>query len=210
MTGTSVNPSPPAHFCGQPCPPNDQFLPPHGAHFALNAHGKPAVEPDCGLQFNLSNSVGLVVCLIAEGAEVGVDVESRERADEILKLAPRVFSSNEQTQLHDLDEAEKLDRALSLWTLKESYIKARGMGLAIPLDKFSFVFGRAEEVTLEIDPSLKDDPARWRFGLLDRAGHRIAMMIETLASPGLEIYEIRPLLSPPKRVGESGVQWLPR
>ncbi len=184
-------------------------VPPEAWRFAVNAHGKPAVEPDCGLQFNLSNSVGLVVCLIAEGADVGVDVESRERAGEILKLAPRVFSAEEQAQLRDLDDAEKLDRALSLWTLKESYIKARGMGLALPLDKFSFVFGGDEGVQIEIDSSLEDDPVRWRFGLLDHAGHRIAMMVEQSLSIDLEIYEARPVLSSPKRVNVSGVRWFP-
>jgi 4'-phosphopantetheinyl transferase len=194
-------------------------VPPGAWRFTLNAHGKPGVEPDCGLQFNLSNSVGLVVCLLAEGAEVGVDVESSERAEDILKLAPRVFSASEQAQLHDLDDAGKLDHALSLWTLKESYIKARGMGLALPLDKFSFLFGGAAGVQLEIDPSLEDAPARWRFGLLDRAGHRIAMMVEAVmveavtvdrkAFPQLEIYEPRPVLSPPNRVNASGAQWFP-
>ena len=112
--------------------------------FSVNAHGKPAIEraseQDCGLHFNLSNSLGLVVCLVAEDVEVGVDVEPFERAEQILKLAPKVFSAAEQAQLAMLHEAEKLDRALSLWTLKESYIKARGMGLSLPLDKFSFLF----------------------------------------------------------------------
>jgi 4'-phosphopantetheinyl transferase len=144
-----------------------------------------------------------------------VDVESCERAEEILKLAPRVFSAKEQAQLHDLDEAEKPDRALSLWTLKESYIKARGMGLALPLDKFSFLFGGTAEVRLEIDPSLEDEPARWHFGLLDLAGHRISMMVEAVmvdrkVFPQLEIYEARPLLSLPKQVNASGAQWFPR
>lgn len=182
---------------------------PQDWQFTLNAHGKPAIEPDCGLQFNLSNSLGLVVCLIAEGAEVGVDVESRERAVEILKLAPRVFSPLELAQLNNLDDTEKQDRALSLWTLKESYIKARGMGLALPLDKFSFLFGGAAGVRLEIDPSLEDTPARWRFGLLDHAGHRIAMMVERSAGRELDLNEARPVLSHPNKVDASGAQWFP-
>ncbi len=97
--------------------------------FKLNGHGKPAVKPECGLHFNLSNSVGLVVCLVAEGTEVGVDVEPFERAGEVLKLAREVFSLAEQAQLESLEGAGKLNRALSLWTLKESHIKARGWGL---------------------------------------------------------------------------------
>jgi 4'-phosphopantetheinyl transferase len=181
--------------------------------FKVNAQGKPAVDcavhPDCGVHFNLSNSLGLVVCLVAEDAEVGVDVEPLERADQILKLAPEVFSAAEQAQLAALEGAEKLDRALSLWTLKESYIKARGMGLALPLDKFSFLFD-AEGIRLEIDGSLGDRPEHWRFCKLDHAGHRIAVMVEGADAGKLELLEARPILAPPVRVSVGKTQWFPR
>ena len=183
---------------------------PQAWRFKLNGHGKPALEPECGLHFNLSNSVGLVVCLVADGAEVGVDVEALERASQILKLAPEVFSDAEQAQLENLSEAGKLERALSLWTLKESYIKARGMGLALPLDKFSFLFGGAEGVRLEIDPSLGDAPERWGFCQLDYAGHRIAAMVERKAAGALEMWEARPVLAAPVRVSAGNVRWFPR
>ncbi len=181
--------------------------------FKVNAQGKPAVdcaaEGNRGLQFNLSNSLGLVVCLVAEGAEVGVDVEPLERSEQILKLAPQVFSAAEQAQLWALEGAEKLDRALSLWTLKESYIKARGMGLALPLDKFSFLF-EPDNIRLEMDASLGDRPERWRFCHLDHAGHRIAVMVERADGGELELLEARPILAPPVRVSVGGTQWFPR
>jgi 4'-phosphopantetheinyl transferase len=185
-------------------------LPARAWQFKLNEHGKPAVEPECGLRFNLSNSLGLVVCLVAEGAEVGVDVEPFERAEQILKLAPKVFSAAEQAQLENLEDAAKLDRALSLWTLKEAYIKARGMGLALPLEGFSFLFGGEKRIRLEIDSSLGDEGARWRFCQLDRAGHRIAAMVERKAAWDLEVLEARPVTSPPVRVNLGAVTWHPR
>ena len=49
------------------------------------------------------------------------------------------------------------------WTLKESYIKARGMGLSIPLDQFGFHFPGAAQVGIKIQPVLQDDAGRWRF-----------------------------------------------
>ena len=76
-----------------------------------------------------------------------MDVESFSRAEEIVPLAPRVFSAAERAQLDALPAAERPDRALSLWTLKEAYIKARGMGLSLPLQEISFLFegeGRTE------------------------------------------------------------------
>ncbi len=75
------------------------------------------------------------------GPEVGVDVEAFSRAEEIVPLAPKVFSLAEQEQLNALPAAERPHRALSLWTLKEAYIKARGMGLSLPLRGISFLFG---------------------------------------------------------------------
>jgi len=70
---------------------------------------------------------GLVVCLVAQGAEVGVDLESYERAGEIAELSERVFSPLELAQLEELHGSEKTNRALCLWTLKEAYLKAQGM-----------------------------------------------------------------------------------
>ena len=87
-------------------------LAPEAWQFSENAHGKPAVEPgECGLRFNVSNSDKLVVCLMAQGADVGVDVEPYERSAGILKLAGRVFSPAEQAQLEALGDAQRLDRA---------------------------------------------------------------------------------------------------
>ncbi len=189
-------------------------VPPQAWQFKLNAHGKPAIEPatnpDHGLRFNLSNSLGLVVCLVAEGADVGIDVEPFERAEQVLKLAPDVFSAAEQAQLEALPGTEKPDRALSLWTLKESYIKARGMGLTLPLDKFSFLFGGADGIQLKIDASLSDAPGRWRFCLLDHVGHRIAVMVEREGAGDLELLEARPIVAPPLSVSRGNVQWFPR
>jgi len=177
--------------------------------FTLNAHGKPSAEPGYGLNFNLSNSRDLVVCLIARGAEVGVDVEPFKRAKEIAEVAPRVFSPLELAQLETLPDSERLDRGLSLWTLKEAYIKARGMGLSLPLNKVSCVFGETEGIRLELDWCLSDESGRWRFCLLDHAGHRIALMVEKAADPELEIQETRPVLAAPARLPNCSARWFP-
>ncbi|MFM8333502.1 MAG: 4'-phosphopantetheinyl transferase family protein [Candidatus Methylumidiphilus sp.] len=155
--------------------------------FPRNAYGKPACDPDCGLRFNVSNTPNLVVCLVAQGREVGVDTEPCDRAADILALAPEVFSPLELAGLETLSALDKMDRALSLWTLKESYIKARGMGLSLPLDKFSFVFNSTTDIALVLDPCLEDKPKRWQFGLLAYAGHRIAFMHERIANVDLQL-----------------------
>ena len=184
-------------------------LPPEAWRFKLNEYGKPSVDAECGLRFNLSNSLGLVVCLIGEGAEVGVDVEPRSRADSIVEVAPRIFSPLELAQLDNLREDQRPERCLQLWTLKEAYIKARGMGLALPLDKFSFVFDGPEKIRLHLDPSLGDEPERWRFCLLEQAAHCIALMVENRSVPELHLWEARLLASPPMELPAGEPTWFP-
>jgi 4'-phosphopantetheinyl transferase len=202
-------------------------LPPDAWSFSFNPYGKPSPIPECGLRFSQSNSLELTVCLIArpgarapvhpgaaaalEGPEVGVDVESLARADEIVPLAARVFSAAERARLDALPAAERPDRALSLWTLKEAYIKARGMGLSLPLQEISFLFDDPQAIRFEVAPEVDDDPGRWRFCRLDHAGHRIALAVEAAAAPepeiALEIFEVRPPLEPPSRLALGSPAW---
>ena len=202
--------------------------------FSFNPYGKPSAIPECGLRFNQSNSLELAVCLVArpvtlcrtsrrccrgvaaEVASVGVDVESLARAEEIVPLAARVFSAAERAQLDALPAAERPDRALSLWTLKEAYIKARGMGLSLPLQEISFLFDGpnadgSDAIRFEVAPGVDDDPGRWRFCRFDHAGHRIALAVEAAAAPGpeiaLEVFEVRPPLGPPARLALGSPAW---
>jgi 4'-phosphopantetheinyl transferase len=184
-------------------------LPPEAWRFQLNSYGKPAIYPDFGLRFNLSNSPGLVVCLIAQKIEVGVDAEPFDRAAKIAEVGGEVFSSLEITQLEALRGREQLDCALSLWTLKESYIKARGIGLSLPLQEFSFLLGGSEGVQLKVDPRLDDNAGRWRFCLLNQAKHRIALAVEHMHNSQIQRWEARPLVAAPRALPSGGERWYP-
>ncbi|MGA8670935.1 MAG: 4'-phosphopantetheinyl transferase superfamily protein [Terracidiphilus sp.] len=184
-------------------------LAPEAWRFQVNAYGKPSPDPECGLRFNLSNSPGLVVCLIAHGNEVGVDLEPYEHAGEIARLSETAFSPLELAQLEELHGSEKTDWALSLWTLKEAYLKARGMGLSLPLNKFSFLFGRPAGIRLELNPCLEDEAERWRFCLLDRAGHRIAIAVDRADAFDLQFFETRPPLAAAIRIARGREVWYP-
>jgi 4'-phosphopantetheinyl transferase len=187
---------------------------PEDWRFEAGEHGKPAIASDMvgramGLSFNLSNSLGLVVCAVSHGAEIGVDVEPCTRAKTIEEVAERFFSARELEQLGELRGEEKRERGLTLWTLKEAYMKARGLGMALPTNLFSFVFGGGGEISLEIDARAGDAAERWRFCMVDHAGHRIALMVEGESVPELDVWEARPLLGEARQVEVGGLRWWP-
>jgi 4'-phosphopantetheinyl transferase len=171
-------------------------LAPEAWRFRTNFYGKPEPDIECGLRFNLSNSHRLVACLISKGIEVGIDVEPYEHAEEIADLAPDVFSELERGQLASLTDPERLDMALSLWTLKEAYVKAEGTGLNLPMNKITFMFGGEDEIRLQLDPDVLDKSKRlWHFCLLDYDGHRIAVMADMPAVPELHQFVVKPVLA---------------
>jgi 4'-phosphopantetheinyl transferase len=173
-------------------------VPPEGWRFKTNHYGCPSIDEPSdtrSLRFNLSHTKGLVVCLVARGRDVGVDVEDRTRKGSLLQVADRFFSPIEVRSLRRLPPGEQLDRFFLYWTLKESYIKARGMGLAIPLAQFSFdldldtELARARGIRASFDARLEDDPESWQFTVLSY-GRRHAIA-SSLRRDGAEELRIR-------------------
>jgi 4'-phosphopantetheinyl transferase len=130
--------------------------------FTTTAFGRPLIDPPSRLNFNLSNTHGLVVCAVAWDAELGVDVEHLDRAAP-LEVASHSFAPSELAQLVALPRSNQTRRFFDYWTLKESYIKARGLGLNLPLDRFAIDLVPGQAPRLVIDPSLNDDGASWQL-----------------------------------------------
>jgi 4'-phosphopantetheinyl transferase len=106
--------------------------------FGANAHGRPSLLARPDLSFNVSHTSGLIVLAIAQAGEVGVDVERLQTDRATWRLAEYCFAADELAALRRV-APDRFDEAFfSYWTLKEAYIKARGTGLSIALDSFSF------------------------------------------------------------------------
>jgi 4'-phosphopantetheinyl transferase len=159
--------------------------------FLKNKYGKPRIKPNsCALplQFNLSHTEGLVACIVTLDNHIGIDVENLKHRNVSLKVADRFFSSLEVESLNSLKKALRRKRFLTYWTLKESYIKARGMGLSIPLDKFSFVFSEIRPISIQFDPAIKDDAGNWQFFRLNPTTmHTAAVSIRKNHLPKFQI-----------------------
>jgi 4'-phosphopantetheinyl transferase len=102
--------------------------------FQINEYGKPFLKELPDIHFNIAHSGCWVVCAI-DNDSVGIDVERIQPID--LNIAKRFFSMEECADLYKKEEKDRLSYFFDLWTLKESYIKAEGKGLSIPLDSFT-------------------------------------------------------------------------
>lgn len=137
---------------------------PAACRFEADRYGRPSLtHPDgAAFAFNISHTAGLVACAIARQGDLGVDVEDTGR-EVNADLPRRFFSTAEADALDALPAVERQVRFYEYWTLKEAYIKARGMGLSLPLDGFSMLLDGLGPPRVCFLPSLPDDPASWQF-----------------------------------------------
>ena len=139
---------------------------PRAWEFGKNRYGKPFVvnyPVDIPIQFNISHSNKLVVLAITREQDIGVDVEYSPKDDCPFDIAYKYFSTREVSEMNSLTVEEKIVRFYQLWTLKEAYIKAKGIGLSLPLNKFYFTFPRKDRIEISFETSLVDDAKNWFF-----------------------------------------------
>ncbi len=152
---------------------------PRGWNLVTNHFGRPelAVAPPVPFGFNVSHTRGLVACAVAATPDVGVDVEYIDRRL-THDIAERFFAPQEVADLRELSDEDQARTFFDYWTLKESYIKARGMGLALPLAHFAFHLQPPGAPAIRFDPEIDDDAATWQFAQswpTDR--HRLAVAV---------------------------------
>lgn len=118
---------------------------------AFGGHGKPCLPDFPGIQFNLSHARGIAACIVSD-RECGIDCEPvRECRPGVMR---RAFSGNEQQLVENLSPEHRDLLFFRLWTLKEAYIKAIGLGLSYPMNKAEFTF--SEDGTVQ-------GPSGYRF-----------------------------------------------
>jgi len=137
---------------------------PGSLELRYSPHGKPAVSTDSGataLRFNVSHADGLALYGLTAGREIGIDLE-RIRPDVVSdQIADHYFSPREGAVLRSLSPTERVEAFFNCWTRKEAYIKARGAGLSLPLNRFDVSLAPDEPAALL---STRDDPpdaSRW-------------------------------------------------
>lgn len=146
--------------------------------FEFNSYGKPSIAHPVGLgwEFNLSHTRGLAVCAVSQGCAVGVDVEWCDKKVDYLGLAGRFFHAAEAATLGELPPERQPERFFQYWTLKESYIKACGKGLSIPLGGFAFSLAPDHPPRITWTTQHEEPAGTWHFGQLRvGSGYEIAL-----------------------------------
>jgi 4'-phosphopantetheinyl transferase len=154
--------------------------------FLASPFGKPVLanRPDNfpPLHFSMSHSGAHALCAVTSVEEIGVDVEQTRNLD-VLAMAQRFFSEAEWRSLEDLPHPQMQDAFFACWTRKEAYVKAKGVGLAWPLNTFTVGQGKSGPVLLE-SRRAPDDVGRYVIADIPVAhGYKAAIAYRGSAGP---------------------------
>jgi 4'-phosphopantetheinyl transferase len=148
--------------------------------FLRGPHGKPEIALVPGmppLHFNLSHTRGMVACIVGYDCVCGIDVEEIQPNKDLRSVAPTIFSEAELSYLDAQDEATWLQHFFTLWTLKEAYVKAIGLGLSVPLRQISFYFD-ASQTSVKFANMQDEKSANWLFHhFKPTASHQLAIAV---------------------------------
>lgn len=113
---------------------------PDALSFVRNPFGKPALEGS-NWRFSLSHSGDLACLAVADGVEVGCDIERHDPALATRDVAERFFTPAEQDALASFEREAWTVAFFNCWSRKEAFVKGLGQGLSYPLDRFDVTLG---------------------------------------------------------------------
>lgn len=116
-------------------------LRPDRVRIASTEHGKPFLQNDAAIKFNISHSSGLIAIAVTATDEIGIDVEKIQMMPLSSEVMDIVLTAGERQYLASLTDTDQLKAFYRLFTLKEALIKAVGLGLKIPLNSFEAPLG---------------------------------------------------------------------
>lgn len=155
---------------------------PRALSFQYGRYGKPTLAgtfAESEIRFNVSHSCGGALVGVAQGREIGVDLEFIRPLSDLRDLAESCFSIAEKAALEALPEHERLRGFFDGWTRKEAYLKATGKGLSFSLQSFevSLAPGPGRRALMLPDGS-KNEPALTLVSLAPRADYSAAVVVD--------------------------------
>jgi 4'-phosphopantetheinyl transferase len=140
--------------------------PPGDLQFTYNDWGKPELAGK-DLQFNVAHSGGIALLAVTRAGVVGIDIERIRPNVTDDRIAERFFAPEEVEALRALEPSDRHEAFFRCWTRKEAFVKARGRGLSLALDRFVVSLAPHEAPALL---QTKDEPAEaaeWSLHNLD-------------------------------------------
>lgn len=151
--------------------------------FGFSSYGKPFALVDgktAPIEFNVSHGGrhGLIAC--AEKGRLGVDVEERNTRADLNQLSEAVFGPDEQAEFALTSGKERLHMFYTLWTLKESIIKALGLGFAQDPSEFQIPSSMRFGATRSIFRFPKMPDVNWKIENLGNSQFAAAVVHELI------------------------------
>ena len=150
-------------------------------------HGRPEIAaPPTPLRFNLAHSAGLVVCALANDHDIGIDLEDLERPPIDRHLVRRYCAPAEAEDIESRGEHGWRDRFLHYWTLKEAYLKARGLGISVHLADICFTLD-GDRARIAFLGSLAGSDDRWTFRLSRLTPRHLMTVAAPVTTPAFHV-----------------------
>jgi len=138
-------------------------------------------KPTTGLEFSLTHTGGAAACVTFRGGKCGIDLERVDRALPPESTQNRFLTPGERAFLDSLPQGERPTAFLRLWTLKEAYMKAAGVGLGVSPGKIGVTPSEADPgmsfFQLQLPPS-------W-IGAIAADGTERTLRVECVKAEGL-------------------------
>ncbi|KAM0848459.1 hypothetical protein ACQ4PT_054377 [Festuca glaucescens] len=195
---------------------------PRSFEFKYNKFHKPEIlwPPDDStverpLHFNISHTTSLIACGVAMHGHIGIDVEEKKRKTikSIFSLARCFFTPSEVNYLADISDSDAQRKEFfKLWTLKEAYVKALGLGLSgAPFSEFSIMLETSKGIRISKASKVCNDSnsgcdhlsENWQFALTElENSHYMAVFVEdysrspedSLVPVGLKVWKTIPFV----------------
>jgi 4'-phosphopantetheinyl transferase len=144
---------------------------PQTIQFSYASHGKPELATSYSqarpLNFNLAHSGDFALYAFTRVGEIGVDLEHIRPDFTGDDIARRFFSSNEVGRLTGLPANLRDEAFFNCWTRKEAFLKAKGIGLSLPLDQFDVTLAPGEPAALLFTGWDETETTRWSLNAID-------------------------------------------
>jgi 4'-phosphopantetheinyl transferase len=152
-------------------------VPPTAIEYCTSATGRPEVKAprltrSWPLCFSLSHTVRGVACAVSQSGDVGADIEWMDP-----RLTVSAFDELlSPTELADGRAGEAADvrtRLLGIWTLKEAYLKAAGIGLTVHPHSFTMGISPPRVV---LPPATLRDSRGWALASWSPSSEHVAAL----------------------------------